>query len=297
MDQVTGNGLAEFIAQQPDGSFLIRWQGFDLWLVKQPWGELAVAQQGAQLLHFRPAGQAPVLWCSSQPLPAPKAIRGGVPLCWPWFGDHPQDSSKPAHGYARTAGWQLDSAEPSVEGGSWTFSPQQALCEGLALSLQIEVRAALLTLRMRSENNTREMQELSMALHSYFAISGRDQVSLDGIEGCTYADKLRDMAHFRLEQPQSIRQRTDRVFRHQGDVHLIDRGLQRMISIGKGNSNSTVVWNPGDLAAEMADIGMDQVDGFVCIETARTADFDQLALAPGEQLLMETRIAVSPLKG
>jgi len=295
MDQVMGSALAEFVLQQPEGSYQSCWQGFDIWLVKQSWGELVIAEQGAQLLHFRPAGEAPLLWCSDRPQAAPKAIRGGVPLCWPWFGDHPEESAKPAHGYARTASWQLDSASLADDGGSWSLSPQHPLCDGLTLSLQIEVSQGVLSLAMVTQNTATEAQPVSLALHSYFAISGRDRITLKGLDGCTYADKLRDMTQFKQDQPISICQRIDRVYQHQSEVELIDAGLQRVLTISKSNSASTVLWNPGDLAAEMVDIGMDQVDQFVCIETARTGDFDQLLLPPGEQLRVECRIASTQL--
>ena len=296
MDQVKNSALAEFVSLHPQGNFQTCWQGFDIWLVKQPWGELVIARQGAQVLHFRPDAEAPVLWCSERPQAAPKAIRGGVPLCWPWFGDHPEDSSLPAHGYARTAAWQMDAAELSAEGGCWQLSPQQPLCEGLALSLEVLIDKGALTVRLLSENRASEARDISMALHSYFLISGRDRVTLEGIEGCDYADKLREMSHFRLDQPQTITARTDRVFHHQGEFRLIDQGLARILRISKQNSASTVLWNPGDLAAEMVDIGMDQVDQFVCIETARTGDFDRLSLPSGETLRMETRIEIASLK-
>ncbi|WP_372742367.1 D-hexose-6-phosphate mutarotase [Neptunomonas sp.] len=272
----------------------LEWQGFAVRLIKQPWGELLISLHGAQVLHFRPASEHPVLWLTNRPKPFPGAIRGGVPLCWPWFGDHPSDESLPAHGVARTGKWRLVSEQLTESGGCWQMIPEETLWPDLTLSLRFSVGGDGLLISLTTANIGSQAVSVTQALHSYLSISARDSISIEGLDGCAYLDKLQALAQFDLEGPVDVTQEIDRIFKHAQSVLLVDHGWQRTLRIGKRFSGSTVVWNPGRSARGMVDVGLDQVDSFVCIEAANTAFVDPVVLPGGESVCLETQFSIEP---
>ncbi|SIS67814.1 D-hexose-6-phosphate mutarotase [Neptunomonas antarctica] len=272
----------------------VEWQGFPVRLIKQPWGELLISLHGAQVLHFRPANEHPVLWLTAQPKSFPGAIRGGVPLCWPWFADHPADAALPAHGVARTGKWRLEHEQITESGGCWLMTPEASLWPDLALSLRITVGQNGLAISLTTDNVGLQAATLTQALHSYLAISARNSISIEGLEGYAYFDKLQAMAQFNLEGSVDATQEIDRVFNHAESVLLVDHGWQRSLRIGKRYSGSTVVWNPGVSAKGVVDIGLDQVDAFVCIEAANTGCVDPVVLLSGESICLETQFTIEP---
>ncbi|MBY4677238.1 D-hexose-6-phosphate mutarotase [Marinobacterium arenosum] len=296
MSQCVGDpDLQAQIESANPGSHKLNWQGFSLLLCKQAWGELILAEQGGQVLHFRPAGQRPVLWLTDQPQRPGRALRGGVPLCWPWFGNHPSDPSQPPHGLARTALWDIETVHLDQHGGRWRLSPQTPLWPGLQLSQFVDVVDGQLSIRLETLNQSDRAVTISQALHSYLAVSDLSQVALRGLQGCDYVDKLQQMAAGRQAGAIRIDGEIDRIFSHRDDGLLVDPGWRRAIRIGKANSGSTVVWNPAGAAALMADVGLAQASRFVCIEAANTGPFDPLQLEPGAAASLQTTISVEAL--
>ena len=152
-------------------------------------GELFL--QGAQVTAWQPAGARPVIFLSSHTNLAPgKAIRGGIPIVFPWFGPHPTDPGAPQHGFARTAAWRLDRAEAGADGVTLELSLTP---ENYARTYRVVFDAALnITLSVR--NTSRQPVVFEEALHTYFAVGDVEQVSVSGLEGCSFIDKTANMA-------------------------------------------------------------------------------------------------------
>jgi len=252
-------------------------------------GELFL--QGAQVTQWQPAGQTPVIFTSPSTAYAPgKAIRGGVPVIFPWFGPHPSDPKAPQHGFARTADWRLDAVESDAGAVTFTLSLTP---DDFAVTYRARFGQELdleLTVRNRS---AREL-EFEEALHTYFTVSDVERVSVLGLEGGSFIDKTAAMQRRPpAGKPLSLTKETDSVYLDvPGALTIDDPGLRRRIAIAKTGAASTIVWNPwAEKAAAMADLGAANWRGFVCVETGNAAD-NRLRLAAGGEHRLTTRIAV-----
>ena len=242
-------------------------------------GTALVALQGAQLFGWTPAGHDPVIWLSpverlANPPANPKPVRGGTPVCWPWFAAHPTDASKPPHGFVRTRLWNIDRAERSdsqlrVTFTTATTAPDKTLWPGQA-SLDFTVTLGEeLTLDFTTHNTGADAFSLTQALHTYFAVSDISNVSVEGFDGQTYLDKLDANTRKQQAGPITFAAEVDRVYDvHEGWAAITDRGLKRRIEIAKSGSRSSVVWNPWiEKCNRLGDMGPDGYRGMVCVET------------------------------
>lgn len=283
--------LCALLQEMPIGVQEASMQGFPLLLVKQRWGELAISRQGAQVLHYRPAGAAPVLWLSDCLKPPPGALRGGIPLCWPWFAAHPSNASQPFHGVARTALWDISIARNTDTSLSLDVRPCDTLLEGVEVSVEVNADATALQVLLHTHNGTGAPLELTEALHSYLAVSDVSKVTLEGLQGCSYRDKLRQNAEYQQHGILAMTESTDRIYFHDSVTLLNDTGLNRCLGIAKSGSGSTVVWNPGAAAKDIVDIGLAQQPGFVCVEAANTF-LNNVQLQPGQHHSMGTTLSI-----
>ena len=237
---------------------------------------------GAQVTSWQPAGHEPVLWMSRSSLFQPgKPIRGGVPICFPWFGPHASDPSAPAHGFARTALWEVTEAQTTVEGGI-SLSLQTRI-DSFSVRFTVEFGSVLqMTLMTEPGPGISIGQRFEDALHTYFSVSDVRNVSITGLEQVRYIDKV-DGA---LEKPATgavieFTGETDRVYLNTAATcQLVDPGRKRTIAISKSGSQSTVVWNPWIAkSARMPDFGDHEWPEMVCIETANVGS-NAIDLAP-----------------
>lgn len=250
----------------------------------------AIALQGAHIMTFQPDGAQPVIWLSPAAKLAPgKSIRGGVPVCWPWFGAHATDSSFPAHGFARTVPWQVAASVALPDGSTRiTFELPQSSIPSAQWPHACRVRNIVtvgrkLTVELVTENTGDTAFEIGEALHTYFAISDVDKVRITGLEGCAYLDKVGDWQRKTQQGDITITSEVDRLYVNtETDCLIEDSGLQRRIRIAKGGSRSTVVWNPWiEKAAKMGDFGSDAgYRGMLCVESANAAE-NVVSVAPG----------------
>ncbi|CAN5496348.1 hypothetical protein BH10PSE16_BH10PSE16_16390 [soil metagenome] len=264
-------------------------------------GTAIVALHGAHLLSWMPAGQREVLWLSPQALPEPAAIRGGVPVCWPWFAKQGQPASALQHGPARIVPWQVSAIHASSDDEiSLSLVPcaqaaDDADSAGLAPGLQVSLRITLgetLNQMLHTRNLGPETFQLTQALHSYFAVSHAAQVGIEGLNGLPYRDKLRGMEADRQQTPFTLDTACDRIYHHdlsgapKQATHrytLTDPAWQRRLVIETEGSQSVVVWNPGQEGARgIADMPDDGWQDFFCIE-ATNAGPDVVTLAPGAE--------------
>ena len=269
--------------------------------VSNPLGGGSVALQGAQVLSWAPTGQAPVVWLSDDAkFKAGKSLRGGAPVCWPWFGAHPDDSSKPAHGFARNLEWEpVETAR--VSGGTrilmrlvpgeaqWAMWPYAA-----ELTLGI-IMGKSLRLELTTNNVSKKQVELTQAIHTYFHVDEIDSVQVLGLEGHDYIDTVGTHAMRRQEGPISIGCEVDRIYLDcPGDAVIVDQSLRRRIRTSKKGSRSYVVWNPwSDKSAALGDMGLNGYRKMICVETTNAAA-NQVAVPPGGTFSLMTEYAVEP---
>lgn len=258
-------------------------------------GTAIMALHGAHLLSWVPTGQRDVFWVSPQALPAPAAIRGGVPVCWPWFAKQGMPPGARQHGPVRNMTWALDEVLDSTDTAvSLTLSPAPtgadldeltATAPGLQARLTLTVGEAL-TQTLQTHNTGVMPFELSQALHSYFAVGDARQTGIEGLMGLPYDDRLRDLAREVQQTPFALNEACDRTYHHTDAqptrrYTLVDRAWQRRIQIDTEGSQSVVVWNPGSAGARaMVDVPDDGWQDFFCIEAANAGP-DVVSLAPG----------------
>ena len=260
-----------------------------------------IALQGAHVTHFQPAGAAPVLFLSRSSHFAPgQPIRGGVPVCFPWFGPRAGRPASPAHGFARIMPWEVESLTGSDDRGVIAIlrlaSDDRTRAHwphDFIARLRIEI-ARQLTLTIEVENTGTTPFQFEEALHTYFAVSDIRNGSVTGLEGAAYLDKVDSLRRKQLgSEPLRIETETDWVFSRSATTCIIDDpALSRRIIVEKSGSQTTVVWNPWIAkAAAMADFGDDEWPRMLCIETANTAE-DAITLASGARHLMTATIAL-----
>jgi glucose-6-phosphate 1-epimerase len=262
-------------------------------------GELYL--QGAQVTAWQPRGERSVLFTSPNSAFVPgRAIRGGIPIVFPWFGASRQMPRAPQHGFARTAAWHLDRVETA---GSGSLTLTLSLGDGDVGSavwaehfraIYTVTFAQTLSLQLAVQNRATQPILFEEALHSYFAISDVTEIGISGLAGATYIDKT-DAARRKLQIADlvTITAETDSVYPDTpGQCVIEDRGWRRRIVIEKNGAASSVVWNPwAEKAAAMADLGDPAWRGMVCVETGNIAD-QEVRLAADAEHQMSTAIWV-----
>jgi glucose-6-phosphate 1-epimerase len=261
-----------------------------------------VYMQGAQLTTWQPRGRRPVLFTSPNSTFAPgRAIRGGIPIIFPWFGPNRRTPAAPQHGFARTAAWRLDAIESAGSRAlTLTFGlshrdVRSAIWPEPFHAIYRVVFAPTLRLHLTIQNQARHPIAFEEALHNYFAISDIEQVAISGLAGTTFIDKTSAGQRKQQSAPLvAIAAETDSVYLDTPPQCAIeDRGWQQRVIVEKAGAASTVVWNPwAEKAAAMADLGASAWRGMVCVETGNVAD-NEVRLAADAEHQMSTAISVS----
>ncbi|PTT32907.1 D-hexose-6-phosphate mutarotase, partial [Pseudomonas sp. HMWF021] len=203
------------------------------------------------------------------------AIRGGVPVCWPWYGRHPSENAWPSHGWARLLDWKLLDSSSAEDGVRLHWQLQ--LCDW-----QVDLHAHLgerMELRLSTEHQDDMPCQLSQALHAYWRIGDVGEIALSGLEGAQGYDQLSRQS-CQQEGELRVDGGCQRVFQHDGELQLKDHAWQRELCIDTGDSGDTVVWHPG--SRPLLGVSWDEVTEFVCVEAA-AGGTDSLHLAPGEK--------------
>lgn len=246
--------------------------------INNQYGSASVSLHGAQLIDWQPENTQPVVWLSEKAIFEPqKAIRGGIPVCWPWFGAHGEDSSQPAHGFVRTQSWTLQKIV-CLQNGATEIQLQypghihSVWKHNYELSLRMVIGDTL-QLALQTRNTGNESIIITEALHTYFQISDIHRVSVTGLSTLKYLDKLHNYQQFTQQGSINIEKEIDRIYlNHKGDCVIDDPLWRRKIHIGKLNSLSTVVWNPGSQKSKiMADMSSEGYKTMLCVETANTS--------------------------
>lgn len=278
------------------------------WRIRAAGSELLVAQQGAQILSYQQAEQPPLIWLSPQAAyQRGQSVRGGVPLCWPWFGDlrrNPQAvqahfhlEQAPAHGLVRTLDWELLGIEEEDDAVTLRFAydtrtqPLEGWPRDAGLTFVIRLTQDLgMSLETHNRGNT--PLTLSQALHSYFAVSDVRQVKVEGLQACRYIDTLQDWQELRQQDDLRFSAETDRIYLDTAArLSIIDPGWGRRIHLDSRGSRSAVLWNPWiDKARRLSQFPDDAWQNMLCIETANVLE-DVVQLNAGERHRLELRLS------
>jgi len=299
------------------GHGYVAWAGRDVWVANEDWGQLAVSLQGAQVLHYLPAADAtgeaahednaagvdsgaedPLvpggwLWVTPTPQDTPGAIRGGIPLCWPWFADEntadeTPDRSGPMHGPVRKANWLLDAVDEHEDGIELHLSLPERLHSQLHPRAVIQANAQRLHVELITEHRGETPVKMTCALHSYLAVNQVFESRVEGLAGARYLDKLKGFAESEQQGELGVRQGVDRIYHSNAEV-VLDDGRRRL-RIARQNSDSVVVWNPGE--TPNPDTPLAAARRFLCIESANTR-LDPVWVVPGAQHMLGTTLSLS----
>ncbi len=252
--------------------------------------EAKVALQGAHVYHYQRNGEAPLLWRSEASTFEPgKAIRGGIPVCWPWFGTSP-DPALPQHGFARTTLWNLIGANDSDPEETKIILRLQTSDETLSLwphyfDLYLHITVSEnLTLALTTINREKSAFELTSALHTYFAISRIEDVHIKGLDGKPYFDALSGTSHVQAGDI-TIDKEVDRVYQKADrQIKLVD--IDRVITLENEGSDSLIIWNPWiEKCAGMSAMKPDSYMTMLCIETANAREDRQMVEAGEAHML------------
>lgn len=266
--------------------------------VRTPWSVAEIYLHGAHVAHFQKNGEPPLLFMSRKSkFEAGKAIRGGVPICFPWFGSR---AGEPAHGLARILNWEKSGASVQPDGSvKVRFQlPQKFLKqEWSALKAEFIVTIAdTLTMEFGVKNESADKDiEIEECLHTYFHVGDIDAVSIVGLEGATYLDNMTGERKRESDSPLRITSETDRTYLDTTNaVEIRDGALRRMIRVEKFNSKSTVVWNPWT-TKKMEDFEQAEHKNVVCVECGNVKQ-NKISLAPGQATSMKVVLSSSPLE-
>ena len=257
---------------------------------------------GAQVTSWKPTGAEEALFLSTESRwKDGHAIRGGVPICFPWFGDKADDPKAPAHGFVRTKAWQLEFIEPAADTitVSMFTESDEVTKNWWPAEFRLVHRATFgqeLRLELLVTNSSRKPLRFEEALHAYYRVGSIEQARVQGLAGVHYLDKT-DSNREKAQQGEIvIVSETDRVYMNtEAEVELEDPVFRRRIRVGKQNSRTTVVWNPWtEKARALGDLGDDEWRQMICIECSNVSDF-AMNLAPGQQHTMNTTVRVRPM--
>jgi glucose-6-phosphate 1-epimerase len=262
-----------------DAVRVIERNGHALVAIDMPLVSAEIAVQGAQILSWTPQGTRDVLWCA--PLPpanSGKAIRGGVPICWPWFGPHATDATQPQHGLVRTADWMLAETALTPHGARAAFTHT---AWGCALRIEFDIGARL-TMTLSTTNTSTAPVSITEALHTYFRVGNVADAVVRGLAGLTYRDNTNGGRETQQVGDLRLTSETIAVFPATPNVvELLDTDLGRTVRIARAGGRSTIAWHPGASAATFKDIPPGSADTFVCVESGNVAPH-AITLQPGK---------------
>jgi glucose-6-phosphate 1-epimerase len=258
--------------------------------IRNKFGAAIISLQGAQVLSWIPEGEEEVIWLSEDAVfKAGKSVRGGIPICWPWFGAHESNADFPAHGFARTTLWEILCTEALEDGATritFTTAPQEGNEPMWPPETTVQYQVTIgkkLEMELVTHNNGSESIVIGQALHTYFRVADVSKIVLYGLEDTDYLDKLAGFEQKYQRGPVSIEEEVDRIYIDTVRECVInDKTLKRNIIINKVGSHSTVVWNPWQETAEkMGDLGEDGYKSMLCVESCNAAD-DVVKIKPGK---------------
>lgn len=258
--------------------------------VSNKYADADICLYGAHITSFRPHNSMDLLWMSpDSSFELGKPIRGGIPVCFPWFGPHKTDPEKPQHGFGRLMYWEVVSTSTNTSGESvvklqlcssdetkvyWPYD----FCAEMTI-----VVGKTLTATLKVTNTSGQPFDYTCALHTYYSLSAIESISIEGLKGTAYFDQLTGEFGIQEGEPLEI---TEALTRHylntESQVVIADSAFRRRIKVDKTGSKVTTVWNPGaETCAKIGDLPDDGFETFVCVEATNAFDYP-VKLAAGE---------------
>ncbi|HOT13707.1 MAG TPA: D-hexose-6-phosphate mutarotase [Bacteroidales bacterium] len=261
-----------------------------------------VSLYGAQVLSFEPHGEPDIIWLSKKShYDKGKAIRGGIPVCFPWFGPHAEEKTYPQHGFARLIDWQVENVNNNPDGTTyialylcqndftktyWPYDFEARVIITVGEQLKVELKVT---------NTGTEEFSYTDALHTYFHVSNIEDICVEGLMNAKFYNGpgATQLEAQNVEQLTITKEENRRYIGHSGACSFIDNGYNRKITIEKTGSNTTVLWNPwADTIKTMGDMPSDGYKNMLCIEPANAFN-DIIALKAGESHTLSTIIGYS----
>ncbi|MBM3350584.1 MAG: D-hexose-6-phosphate mutarotase [Betaproteobacteria bacterium] len=265
-----------------------------------------IALQGAHVMHWQPKTEKkPVLWLSDNArYVKDRSIRGGVPLCWPWFGAHPTESTLCPHGFARVIPWRLIDVDATGTDATRivlqmeeTAEAKRQLSYAYVLTIMITIGKRL-KIDLATTNKADHPFLIGEAFHTYLHVSDVGNIRIAGLQDCIFADKLRQYQRYVEHHILKFDGEFDRVYlNHNSDCLVHDPVYNRVIRVGKSGSDTTVVWSPGaEKAKTMGDMGVaeDAWRKTICVETANALE-NSVVISPNRTHTMSVEYSVEAL--
>ena len=254
-------------------------------VINHPLFNAQILLQGAQLIQFTPKGEQPWLWLS--PLAnfdKGMAVRGGIPICFPWFGVHEEDNKKPKHGFLRQEAWTLTaltSHDDKVELVlRYDYNGQRKDLYPHAFTAEIRfVLSHDIDIQFHFKNLSEETAKFSYAFHTYFLVDDISKVAVNGLDGMKYLDNTDNLSEKHQTGELRFDREIDFVFAEASNAQGIDSNNPLVVT--SSDNTSCIVWNPAEtLALQMPDV-LTHYRQFICVE--RGAVFDRaLTIGSGQ---------------
>jgi glucose-6-phosphate 1-epimerase len=260
-----------------------------------------ISTYSGQVLSYRPKSQKDdLLFVSDRAYYEDgKAIKGGIPVCWPWFGADPEDSGRPAHGFVRNRQWEVTGSESLANGSTKVVmgivdsdETREIWPHPFKLSIEITVGESL-TVALVTHNTGDESVTISQALHTYFYVGDISKVQVLGLDGIDYLDKVDESAEKTQSGPVTIAGEVDRIYTGvTGELVIDDESLGRRIRIASRGCSTAVIWNPWiEIAASMGDLDDDDYKRMICVETANAGP-ETVEIAAGSEYRLEAEYTI-----
>nr|WP_231701581.1 D-hexose-6-phosphate mutarotase [Halopseudomonas xinjiangensis] len=262
--------------------------------ISHPRVKARIALQGAHITSCVPTGQGDLLWMSPENDARPdRPIRGGIPICWPYFGN---ERPGPSHGIARTSDWRLTGAVDTGDMIRLSLELPRGIIkhhlpdDDWQLQVEFELGSSL-SIALRTTNSGGRAQVLSQALHSYLPVRDIHETRLWGLEGAEFFDQLTGVDHHRQQGPVTFSGEVDRIYHGHASAIQLDDSSQHYLVVTREGSESVVIWNPWtDKSQRLGQFPADGYKTMVCIEAANAGP-DHRVLAPGESHTLVTQIS------
>lgn len=258
--------------------------------ISNKFADADICLYGAQVTSFRPQKTMEILWMSpesnfSEGIP----IRGGIPVCFPWFGPHKTDATKPQHGFARLMYWNVTETVSLASGETkvvlqlcsdadtkkyWNHD----FCADLTVII-----GKTLTVNLKITNTSEIPFDYTTALHTYYNVSSVEEITIEGLQYTKYYNQLDGEKYFQDTSLLEIKKAETRHYLETESKCIInDPVFRRRLKVAKAGSKVTTIWNPGEeTCTKISDIPDDGYQSFVCIEAVNSFD-DVITLSPGE---------------
>lgn len=275
--------------------------GFPYILISNSRATALISMYAAQVLSFQPAEESEDLLFLSQKAyyDDGQAIRGGIPVCWPWFGSDPIDLKRPNHGFVRNGLWTVSGTEANTDIETTlklrfpeTIQSESCWQHGFALELKISVGNTL-SLELITRNTGDQVFSITQAFHTYFHVGNIKQVQVLGLEGTEYLDKLDGGAQKHQMGAVTVSEEVDRIYTDvKNELIIDDSAFNRQIHIASSSNKTAVVWNPwAKSSAKMPDLENDDYQHFICVEAGNVST-DVVEIPPGSEHSLLTNFKI-----